>query len=649
MLTIAIFLFALVAFIYVPGRLIVHFLRLQPKDLLIDLCLSLTLGLANFTLFALVRSSLRFPWLFLWVLPLVSLFLILKNSKKIHFLPKQVPRLTLVLILTSAVLQSLPLLPGGLKSTEGVILPGAHDSLWNIAISNELSATFPPGHPGFSGALLKNNHFYYPLFLAALKELTQIDLLTLYFQLAPLFVSGLFGLSLYTLSTLFFQSNNWRNLCVFLGYFCGNIAYLLVLFKGFTFDWRGNTFFADQPFDQLTNPYTVLGFAVILVAGYFLEQAFKNKNGGWLLAAALVLGPLYGFKSFAGVLGGGAFFFVLLIWLVKRYPLKSLILAMGLYLLLAVPTVVLISDPGKTGVNWAPGWILSQMMSSGEKLNQTDFLQKEQFYAGSGNALALVKLKGSALVIYLLGNLGVRILGIFYLLAQFYKLMRGKLANQKLIIYVYLTAIILSGLTLPLLFNLRGSPFNIIQFTPYALLLLVFPTVQFLGLVFSWLRNRGHKTLAFLLILMFVIFAIPVNVKNVIEKWNFQKRGRISYPLWEMADYLAKSSERNAVVFLNPADFYTEPAIAVAGLSGRRIYLSDRGFAAQALLDPTPREDIISRVFIEGDLNALPRETNYYLLVQYQTFSEKLSTRLADTEPVYANTVFALYKPTLGN
>ena len=86
------------------------------------------------------------------------------------------------------------------------LIPSFSDSMWSISIVNELARSFPPDHPGFAGVALSNYHYFYHLFLAGILAITHINVIHLYYYIAPIFVSLLFGLGLYALISLFMQN-----------------------------------------------------------------------------------------------------------------------------------------------------------------------------------------------------------------------------------------------------------------------------------------------------------------------------------------------------------------------------------------------------------------------------------------------------------
>lgn len=561
------FLAFLLFFIYLPGKsFISRVVKFYPSDIVIDLCLNFISGLSLLILLMAASELVGLPRFLIWLFPFVSLFSFPPLISDKIKLPKA-GFMIVFLIFVFALIQGFPLFYGG-KLFEGSLhFPSIHDNLWNISIIRELIKDFPPHNPAVSGEVLKNHHYLYLYFLALVNGVAKINIYDLYFRLGPVFVSFLFGGSLYLVSSIFTKKHIYRILSVFLGVFSGNFAYLVPLFTGSVNDWRGNIFFADQPFDQIFNPYTVLGFAVFLVSLYSLSQFCINKKISlpWLALTAILIGISYGIKSFGGVIlivSLTAFSF--LAWIL--FHQKKLLWLWFISAAVFLAVFFLISGLGTVSLIFYPGWTLREMMIGEDKLNLPAFADVENFYLGSANTLGLLKIKFIELTIYLVGNLGVRILGFLFL---FKVLLQKKQAVFLKIISLYILILTIVALAFPLLFNLSGSPFNIVQFTPFALILLSLATALFLE---SYNCSK-------IIILLVVLLSLPVNVKNLLGK--FAAAGDVIDKSEVTAlDYLANKGHENDLILIDPLQFNQSP-IYIPALSGRRVFLADPGFARQ--------------------------------------------------------------------
>ena len=284
-----IFLFFLLFYVFIPGICFLHLGKIKTDNILIGTGLAGCTGLILLISLLMPAKIIRFPDFIIYLYPFIFAFPYLifrKKSQKKNVL--NVVRIlnstgaVLLLIMVSSLIQSYTLFSGGVKTDAGIRFHSVHDNLWNISIINELKIKVPPDHPAISGEVVKNHHYFYLYFLALANKITAISVFDLYFRFGPVFVSFLYGLSLYSAAAIFTKKVLFRAVAVFLGYFSGNLAYLAPLFFSNITDWRANLFFADQPFDQIFNPYTVLGFAVFLYAAYSLSFFLRQKKPGYI-------------------------------------------------------------------------------------------------------------------------------------------------------------------------------------------------------------------------------------------------------------------------------------------------------------------------------------------------------------------------------
>lgn len=615
------------------------------SDLLINASQCLLLGIILITLFAGIVRILNFPWYLIWILPATSFILLrrelkLKNIRN-YFLASYQQfskhRLILLVILFGVILQSQVIVRGGLRQGSSLIFPNMRDTFWNLSIAQEIWYQFPPMNPTIAGVPLKNNHFYYPLFIATLHTLTGIGFFRLYFVFAPLIVSFLFGLGLYAVSTIVFKKQTEQSLCIFLGYFTSNLAFVLPFFFGTQFDWRANSFFADQPLGLLINPYTVLGITIYLFGIKSLVDLVKTHETSPVkfILPVFLFGSLFGFKSFGGVIA--LISLTLTAFLVFAVTgLRQIFLVVIGATILFLPSFFLIADLKNSYLHPAPGWTVMQMLYSQDKLGLTEYAAKEQFYFATGNTLALLKLKLFAFLIYSTGNLGIRLTGVVY---SFYQLFKKRLTKDRFVLWSFITISWLVSFTFPLFFNLGGNTHDIIQFTPYALVLLIIPTSVCLLSVYDRFKKRAKLT-AFIFILFNIALAIPVSVKESVQQFHLSGF-MLSDKEIEALTALREKTTRSDVVLTNQ---YKSSGIYVATVSQRKIYLADVSFTYQTMIDPTERLDILTEFFEDYDSKILPPTITYL----YLNRTNKVQLDKLNSNPlfnlIFQNEVAVIYK-----
>lgn len=639
-----IFLLFIVVFVWLSGNAVGLVFGLRTDDRLINAGTMLTSGIVVVTVFSLVVRGLGGAWWWLWsLLPLITTTILLKQKQPIRFSWLNTKEFIVLVILVCLVfVQCLTLWTGLRFTADGLRVPALHDSMWNIAIIEELYHSFPPENPGFAGVPLKNTHYLYHLFAAATEHITRISIVPLYYYFLPALVSLLFGLGIYAVGTIVTKDFRIQVLTIILGFLCGNAAYFVPLFLGKNFDWKGNTFFADQPFDQLTNPYTVFGFVLFLFGVYWWFKATnKQLNLQQIVFATLLFAVSYGFKSFAGVIALPAVIGVSVILTILKRDKKYLLVS-GLFLILFIPLLFLTTTFGSVGLRWSPGWLLREMMTSADKLNLPAYADKEDFYLQSGNWLGLVKVKFIELAIYLIGNLGIRLVGLITLFSSITFMLIKKRGHELLSVSLLITFIILTGLSLPLLFNLGASAHNIIQFTPYALLFLVFPTVYAIEKVWRWLHKRV-PLLATLFVILAVALAVPVNLKNISQKIN-SPGNLIPQTDLEAFSYLRTQTPRNSVIAVDITRYEIAP-IQIAALGNRRMYLAETGFAEQTGNDPRERMTQLQEFFQNNNFQKLEQNgvTHIFMLQSHLGKEKEIVLTMSGLTKVFSNQDVAIF------
>jgi len=615
------FIFFTVFFLYLPAKIIFAKLKIKSGDQFIDTGLSITFGITFITLLTLILRLSNLDLLFLWVIPAVSLISVFSNLKLPKSKISQGHILIFLMIFLGVVTQNLVLFRGGNKTSAGYIFPSVHDTMWNIALIQELYHHNPAQNPAMITAPLKNNHYFYPLFLAATRFVMGIDIYDLYFRFMPVLVSMLFGLGIYAVGKIFVKDVFFRALTIFLGYFSGSFAYFVPLFLGKNFDWKGNTFFADQPFDQIINPYSVFGFVLMLFGIYCLAQIINSRGNsklGYSIVGATMFGILYGFKSFGGLL---------IIASLIGYSIFSLLIYRKiLFLTLTILAIILfssvfffITDPTRATLIWAPGWLLTQMVADKDKVYLPYLVDVESYYKLIGNYLGLLKIKMIELIIYLLGNLGTRIIGLLYLL---YILFIMHVHNRKYIMqFIGISAFI--SLMIPLLFNLRNSTFNIIQFTPYGLVLSATVSVYVLEKIYLYFARNQRKIPGVLLIVCFIILSIPVNAKNILSKIGTPE-DTIAREEMEALKFLNGETTESDILLIDPKKFSQDP-IYIPAISERRVYLASPGYASQTGYDPKTELERITYFFQTADHKFLQSNNiNYIYLLKEKYNADEL-------------------------
>ncbi|TSC88463.1 MAG: Uncharacterized protein G01um101416_131, partial [Microgenomates group bacterium Gr01-1014_16] len=266
-------------------------------------------------------------------------------------------------------------------------------------------------------------HLGFDVLVATLHLLTRIPSVNLYFQILPPIMALLIGYLVYKLT-----NNIWS---VFFTYFGGSLGWILG--KG------ESTFWSQQAISTLLNPPYALSLIFLLL----LLIALKKQHYIW---AGIILGLLPEIKIYAGLLAFAGVFFMAL----KN---KKIFLSLIIGLIISIPLNLQLLTNNQQLLVWQPGWYLETMMGLSDRLNWPKFYQAMLAYKVTHHPIKLPLAYFVALVIFITGNLGTRIIGLFSLKN-----------NSQNIFYISVSLI---GLIILMFFLQSGTPWNTLQFFYY--------------------------------------------------------------------------------------------------------------------------------------------------------------------------------------
>lgn len=329
---------------------------------------------------------------------------------------------------------SLVMVKSGLIYSYGMGFWGAngHDAIWHLALASSLSR-FSLEMPVFAGFPIQNYHIGFDLFLAFLHLISQIPLSNLYFQILPPLFAFSIGFLSYQFMYIWKKDRQAAWWATFFVYFGGSFAYV--------FNSGESLFWSQQAISTLINPPFALSLVFFLLC--LLSLALNKQKTAILLFAVLPQ-----IKVYAGILAFAGLFLASLknARLFKVLFLSSL-MAAALYLPLNWNSASL--------VVFQPLWFLQNLFGSGRLNWPQMFSALQTYYSGHiyvKGALAY----GLALLIFLIGNLGTRIVFL------------ASIRLKTWIDYLFLPVLLL-GIGFPMLFVQQGTAWNTIQFFYYSL------------------------------------------------------------------------------------------------------------------------------------------------------------------------------------
>lgn len=414
--------------------------------------------------------------------------------------------------------------------------PHGHDAVWHLSLINSFASN-QWDLPMFAGEKIKNYHFGFDVMVATLVRFTSVPSPTYYFLILPIFFSLTIGFLVYYLTR-----NIWS---VYMTYFATGLGW--VIGKG------ESTFWAQQSLSTLINPpyalsliFLLLGFIYLKKKKYFLTTVFFGTVGF--------------IKIYAGILG----LFTLLFYSVPWFIVSSF-----LSLVLFLPFNSLSTQT----LLFHPLWFVQSLFSDPSRLNWPRFSSALINYRLGGNYLKLIPAALIGLCIFLVGNLGIRILG-FYRLSKEY------------------VPLILLGIFFPIFFVQSGTTWNTIQFLYYSMFFLA-------------LNIKPKTVILIICTLLLTLPALPATLsqylsarppsaipKSEVETLSFlkhQDRGIVLLPLFDKSNFFK---------YLEPRPLFAYESTAyVSAYSGQPVFLEDEVNLNILNIDLTRRKQIVTQIF----------------------------------------------------
>jgi hypothetical protein len=501
-------------------------------------------------------------------------------------------RFSLVVIGVFSLIFSTPLLLLGIYSNTVLYY---FDDMWHLALIREFAFRFPPHIPTYSGVPLTGYHFFYDFLLAKISEFFAISPFSLHFHLFSVFTAVLWGLGTYVLLFVWTKRRSTALVGVFLTMFGGNFAYLYY-FAGHTQVSLADGLGIMQPAYSIYNPPFSLSIVFILFALIALYYFLQTRQKLYLILIVLAAGLLPMTKIYGAMVFFPGFVIVAA-WdfLRKKFDSFIALLAIGVFFLATYG--IFVGEQG--GLIWFPLWAPIGILRSFSWYN---FDNKIYVYTHQGVLHGLIETYAYGLFVFLILDLGTRILGILLLPITYFRQIIKRKPPSLFSLSVLIMLVI--SIFIPLFFIQTGKVFEIIQLGSYYLFFCsLFATLGF-GILFS-LRFR----LAFIVqtILLVILFSFTICSSFVIYKGIFdnqQKRVSLDSPYYQALFFLQKRGTYMDTVLELPSHeiganmsglryWYNNSSPIVTSFANKQTFLSSTGIDFKGMDTKTRMSDII--------------------------------------------------------
>jgi len=296
------FLAVFLAF-YIPGTIVLKKLKLQ---FFANFVLSIVLGMVLFAWQGMIFGYLGIRWasyiylisgLILWT------YLLFKekswNKLKVSNLGKLNIGLVFLIILGTILQLSTTFFQGVIFKNGMYFCCAVPDSLYHIALTNQIVKAFPPIEPGMSGVIVHNYHYWSNLVAAELIRVFKLPLIATQYQYFTFLISIFIGLSAVMFTQIFGMARKYAYWLVFFLYFSGDITYLLlfILGKGLSFDLP----FLENAAWLWISPPRVFATVIFFAGLSSLYLWIKRRDFLTGIIVAFIFSALVGFKIYDGV------------------------------------------------------------------------------------------------------------------------------------------------------------------------------------------------------------------------------------------------------------------------------------------------------------------------------------------------------------
>lgn len=658
------FVIAVILLAYVPGKLLLIALKrtLSPLE---DVTLACFLGLIVSGLaYWLIAYAHQARFYLLWPLATAAV-LVWVHGPKIKTVWRQSPKpaplspesaavsrdrsgvaLAGVIALGIVVLAFLPfyytnLTPRADGTMRAYPVP---DVVLHIAIANELTHTIPPQAPHFSGHPL-SYHYGMDLCVAMFANATYLNTRDLTLRFVPTLFLALSMLSVFCFSRSWLRSGYFGALVVFLVFFGEDFSFVPGLLLGENIDWSLRYFSVPPAVLPLfyTNP--ILPGLGLLFAGLFcLQRYLQERSGAWLFLTALVFVALIEVKIFTAAqimcsLGVAAVLYLV------AYRNSALFKVAACTAALVMPLVwpVLLKNKSQANVvmKFEPGLYVSQAM---EAIGIKDRL------------IGWLAFAAVALPIYLVGTLGLRVIGVPEILKAIFR------PDAKSALRFILGLFVVLGLLIALMFSFTPAGWTF-RYNPVSGTFLVQSkyvawlfAVEVLQSLYRWAVGRGvYSSVAAAATMAIVIgLSVPATLQHFIFWRNpdhlfgngrpFGKQLQ-SYDAETLAvtDFLTKDAQPGDVVLCGD-----EMLAPILSLTNCRVPFGLFAQAAVARSDYTRRESAVKQFWKDWRLGKVQQDLVREAGVRYVVV-RKTSEGLPATIPViitnvFENSEFAVFK-----
>ena len=465
------------------------------------------------------------------------------------------------------------------------------DSLWHLALTNELVKRFPPYEPGMFGVVVHNYHYWSNLVIADLIRIFHLPLIETSYQYSLFLISVLLGLSAVVFSDFAKLTKNFKYWLLFFLYFGGDLIYLIILLTRQVIDFRMSSIEDGAKF--LINPPRA--YSIIVFFGLLSLLTLLKKNRSLILEIilGLICASLIGFKVYSGIFAAIGLTSLALLGIFKKDFSYLRILVIFSLLSLVVYLPVNINSGGLyfTGFWQFENFIVQPFLNLGRlELARKIFWDDHKYLKAAYYDLIFG-------MIFLLSIFGTKILAIF------------QTKNSLKKIPSEINIFLISGLTVSLLtglfFQQSSGGANTFNFLV---------SVFIIGSIFTalavsyWQEKIKHQVFKFAFIFLIVAFTLPRVLDSLYNNLEniYNRKGFFLYPDEVAAfEFIKNKTAPSSLLLIDPNLKESINTPYVSFITDRPVYLTGQLILESHGVDSNKRLEVTENIIKSKDLSLI--------------------------------------------
>lgn len=608
-------------------------------------------GLIIFTLAAYILAALNLRFL-MYIFPFLGIWSIVKFRKNLSGKFQIEKKFFFLVVLIIGVIGQVAVnAPSGFNYKDGIYFWSSHghDGVWHLSLMEGMHENrFPFQNPELASTQLQNYHFFVDLLMSEFSRLFFFSNLDIYFRFMPIVFSIILGLSAFIFVRAWSKSELAGIWAMIFIYFAGSFGYLLYVPTHKSLGGE-SIFWVSQTQSVLGNPPHAAAFIIVTTCLLTLLKYLNTRRVSYFFLCAIFGGVLVGFKIYAGVLILGGLLILGLFEGLFRKTYKTLFLFVAT-LLIALAIYLPNSANSKDYLLWEPWWFIRTMVVATDRLNWIDLELRRQTYIAEHNWKRVIQVEATAFVIFLIGNLGMRILGFWTIFKQIrHNIFRAPFD----LFFLTITAI---SFFIPVFFLQKGVAWNSIQFNQYFLLFFGFLAAVAIPTILGLLKNDFARSIVSFVV---ILLAIPTQLGLLWQFYSNPPLSKISNEEIEALNFL--KNQPAGIVLVAPfnkyeKDKFKDPPIPiyawydtgyVSAFSSKRTLIADEeqvnimGYDVSTLLKKR------AAAFESEDYHIMNNFLQDYKIDYiYLVWDQKIATDVArlNVEPIFKNKDARIFK-----